>query len=42
MISIVIPLLNEQENVPLLYKRLINASPLWESDFELLFVSASQ
>lgn len=38
MISIVIPLLNEQENVQELYKRLTTASPLWKDDYEILFV----
>ena len=38
MISVVIPLYNEEENVAHLYERLVNASPLWEDDYELIFV----
>ena len=38
MISIVIPLLNEQENIDHLYDRLTNASKLWNEDYELLFI----
>lgn len=38
MISIVIPLYNEEENIPLLYSRLINASSLWKDTFEIIFV----
>lgn len=38
MISIVIPLLNEEENVDQLYTRLTQASPLWKEDYELIFI----
>jgi dolichol-phosphate mannosyltransferase len=38
MISIVIPLFNEEENVDQLYKRLTAASPLWQDEYEILFV----
>lgn len=38
MISIVIPLYNEEENVDQLYKRLTKASPLWKEDYEIIFV----
>jgi dolichol-phosphate mannosyltransferase len=38
MISIVIPLLNEEENIATLYGRLVSSSDSWEEDFELLFV----
>ncbi|MCX6190359.1 MAG: glycosyltransferase family 2 protein [Bacteroidetes bacterium] len=38
MISIVIPLFNEQENVRHLYNRLLSASPLWKETFEVIFV----
>ena len=38
MISIVIPLYNEEENVHELVERLLKASPLWNEDFEILFV----
>lgn len=38
MISIVIPLFNEQENVNNLYDRLISSSPLWKEDFEVIFI----
>ncbi|MDA3883764.1 MAG: glycosyltransferase family 2 protein [Bacteroidales bacterium] len=38
MISIVIPLLNEEENVEQLYARLTESSPLWKEDYEILFV----
>ncbi|MFT5617102.1 MAG: glycosyltransferase involved in cell wall biosynthesis [Arenicella sp.] len=38
MLSIVIPIYNEEENIPTLYARLISASPLWEEEFEVIFV----
>jgi len=38
MISIVIPLLNEEENVHQLYSRLTAASPLWEDEYEIILV----
>jgi dolichol-phosphate mannosyltransferase len=38
MISIVIPLFNEQENVNQLYTRLTNASGSWNESYEILFV----
>ena len=36
-ISLVIPLLNEEENVEQLYTRLTDSSPLWNEDYEILF-----
>lgn len=39
MISIVIPLLNEQENIQNLYNRLVNASTTWNEDFEVILVN---
>ena len=38
MISIVIPILNEQENLTQLKERLIQASPLWNESFEIILV----
>ena len=38
MISIVIPLLNEEENVDHLYKRLTDSSSSWKEDYEVIFV----
>ncbi len=38
MISIVIPIYNEQENIPALYKRLTEASPLWKESYEIIVV----
>ena len=38
MISIVIPILNEQENLTQLKERLIQASPLWNEGFEIILV----
>lgn len=38
MISIVIPLLNEEENIDALYTRLTAASKTWGDDYEILFV----
>ncbi len=38
MISIVIPLYNEEENVPHLYSRLTEAAPLWKEPYEIIFV----
>jgi dolichol-phosphate mannosyltransferase len=38
MISIVIPLYNEEENIHQLYERLTASSNLWKEDYEILFV----
>lgn len=38
MLSIVIPLFNEQENVTYLYDRLTTASSSWNEDYEIIFV----
>lgn len=38
MISIVIPIFNEEENIPSLHKRLIDASSLWNDKFEIILV----
>jgi dolichol-phosphate mannosyltransferase len=38
MISIVIPIYNEEENIQTLYSRLTAASPLWNEDYEVLLV----
>ncbi len=38
MISIVIPIYNEQENLAHLYKRLKGAAPLWLEDYEVILV----
>jgi dolichol-phosphate mannosyltransferase len=38
MISIVIPLFNEEENVNHLYKRLTDSSSSWKEDYEVIFV----
>jgi dolichol-phosphate mannosyltransferase len=38
MISIVIPLFNEEENISALYERLISSSATWDSPFEIIFV----
>jgi polyisoprenyl-phosphate glycosyltransferase len=38
MISIVIPLFNEEKNVNHLYKRLIDSSPIWNEDYEVIFI----
>jgi len=38
MISIVIPLFNEEENVNYLYQRLTESSSLWKEDYEVIFV----
>jgi dolichol-phosphate mannosyltransferase len=38
MISIVIPIFNEEETLPILYQRLVSASPLWEEAYEVLLV----
>lgn len=38
MISIVIPIYNEEENLNLLYKRLVEASPSWGEDYEVVLV----
>lgn len=38
MISIVIPIYNEQDNLPSLYQRLKKASPLWDDSYEIIMV----
>lgn len=38
MISIVIPLYNEEENVNQIHKRLTDASILWKEDYEIVFI----
>ncbi|WP_341226543.1 glycosyltransferase family 2 protein [uncultured Arcticibacterium sp.] len=38
MISIVIPIFNEEENIPNLYARLTAASPSWKEDYEIVLV----
>ncbi|HBE21830.1 MAG TPA: glycosyltransferase [Cyanobacteria bacterium UBA11367] len=38
MLSIVIPVFNEQDNVSKLYERLVAASPSWDSPFEVILV----
>jgi len=38
MISIVIPIFNEEENLQNLYSRLTAAAPSWNEDYELVFV----
>lgn len=38
MITLVIPLYNEGENVEQLYTRLTNASSLWKEEYEIIFV----
>ena len=38
MLSIVIPVFNEQENIPSLYDRIVNASPSWNLLFEVILV----
>lgn len=38
MISIVIPIFNEEQNIPNLYSRLTKASILWKHDYEVIFV----
>ena len=38
MISIVIPIYNEEENIDQLYERLTNASPSWQDDYEIIWV----
>ena len=38
MISIVIPLLNEEENIDALYTRLTRASESWKDNYEIIFV----
>lgn len=38
MISIVIPIYNEEENLPALYTRLTNAAPSWGEDYEIVLV----
>ncbi|NLF38899.1 glycosyltransferase family 2 protein [bacterium] len=38
MISIIIPIFNEAENLPLLRERLTAASPAWRDDYEIVLV----
>jgi glycosyltransferase involved in cell wall biosynthesis len=38
MISIVIPIFNEEENLQNLYTRLTNAAPKWKEDYEIVLV----
>lgn len=38
MLSIVIPLYNEEKNIQLLYSRLVSSSKQWNEPFELLFI----
>lgn len=38
MLSIVVPLYNEERNVELIYSRLISSSDSWNESFELIFV----
>ncbi len=38
MISIVIPLFNETENIDELYRRLTSSSPSWNEDYEIILV----
>jgi len=38
MLSIVIPLFNEEENIPKLYERIVSASHTWNSPFEAILV----
>lgn len=38
MISIVIPIFNEEENIPNLYARLTAAAPSWKEDYEIVLV----
>jgi glycosyltransferase involved in cell wall biosynthesis len=39
MISIVIPIYNEEEIIQQLYDRLLSASPLWKEEFEIILVN---
>lgn len=38
MISIVVPIYNEEDCLPILRRRLTEASPLWKEDFEVILV----
>ncbi len=38
LISIVIPIYNEQETLPMLFERLVAAAPSWEEDWEVVLV----
>ncbi|MEM1136847.1 MAG: glycosyltransferase family 2 protein [Bacteroidota bacterium] len=38
MISVVIPLYNEEEVIPKLHERLISAAPSWNSEYEIILV----
>jgi dolichol-phosphate mannosyltransferase len=39
MLTIVVPIYNEEENLHNLYARLIGASPTWKEDFEIMLVN---
>lgn len=39
MLSIVVPIYNEEENLHNLYARLISSSPMWKEDFEIVLVN---
>lgn len=39
MLSIVIPVFNEQENIPNLYDRIVSSSPSWNLPFEVILVN---
>ncbi|MEO0895727.1 MAG: glycosyltransferase family 2 protein [Bacteroidota bacterium] len=38
MISIVIPIYNEEENLEMLYKRITDSAPSWKDDYEVVLV----
>ena len=38
MISIVIPAYNEEDGIAELYRRIVEAAPPWQDDFEILIV----
>jgi polyisoprenyl-phosphate glycosyltransferase len=38
LLSIVIPVFNEEENIPQLYERLVSAAPSWDLAFEVILV----
>ncbi|MBY0426618.1 MAG: glycosyltransferase family 2 protein, partial [Cytophagales bacterium] len=39
MLSIVVPIYNEEENLHNLYGRLVSASPIWKEDYEIILVN---
>ncbi len=39
MISIVIPIYNEEENLPMLHERLTKCAPEWKDDYEIVLVN---